>query len=167
MYPKIKIKGQYIKDLSFENVNSPQIFLMISKKPPAINISVNVSSILLPVKETDDENARIEGDFYEVMLQINVEAKAEKVTAFICELKYCGVFLIEKLENGQHEESFIKEMLLVVAPSIIFPFAREVIARVTASGGFPPLMLDVIDFKVMYENQLSSNQSQHDDTNLN
>ncbi|KJV69199.1 protein-export chaperone SecB [Candidatus Neoehrlichia procyonis] len=166
MYPKIKIKGQYVKDLSFENVNSPQIFLMISKKPPTINISVNVSSVTLPVKE-DDENTKPEGDFYEVMLQINVEAKVEKTAAFMCELKYCGVFLLEKLEDKQYEESFIKEMLLVVAPSIIFPFAREIIARVTASGGFPPLMLDVIDFKAMYEHQLANDQPHSNSNNAN
>ncbi|MCU7611751.1 protein-export chaperone SecB [Anaplasma capra] len=150
MRPRLRVRGQYIKDLSFENPNSPKVFLMISKSPPEINISVNVSSASLPVKPPGDGDDQHVTDLYEVTLQVNIESVVEKVAAFLCELKYCGVFSLEE----EAEEQGVKEALLITAPSILFPFVREVIAKMTASAGFPPLMLDVIDFETMYANQL-------------
>ena len=148
MRPKLKVRGQYIKDLSFENPNAPKVFLMISKTPPEINISVNVASASLPVKQGDGEE---NGYVYEVTLSINIESMVEKISAFICEVKYCGVFSVEE-DKGKEEEE-IKEALLIDAPSILFPFVREVISRMTSTAGFPPLMLDVINFEEMYEKQ--------------
>ncbi|ABD43515.1 protein-export chaperone SecB [Anaplasma phagocytophilum] len=153
MQPKIRVRGQYIKDLSFENPNAPKVFLMMSKTPPEINISVNVSSAALPVKPPEGEQASVA--LYEVALQINIESVVEKLPAFICEIKYCGVFSIEEDEELEQEQ--VKRALLINAPSILFPFVREVIAKVTSSAGFPPLMLEVIDFSAMYEKQLAEN----------
>ncbi|MDB1135570.1 protein-export chaperone SecB [Candidatus Anaplasma sp. TIGMIC] len=148
MQPKIKVKGQYIKDLSFENPNAPRVFLMISKTPPEINISVNVASTSLPVKTAEGEPADIA--LYEVTLQINIDSVVEKTTAFVCEMKYCGVFSVE---DGADQEQ-VKRALLITAPGILFPFVREVVAKVTSTAGFPPLMLEVIDFAEMYDRQL-------------
>ena len=167
---KLRIKGQYIKDLSFENPNSPQIFLMISKTPPEINISVNISSLTLPVKEKDQDDERQSTDnnlegLYEVTLQVNASARIGSTVAFICEVKYCGVFSIEsesadgKVDLNQQD---IRDMLLVSAPSILFPFVRELISRTTATGGFPPLMLDIVDFRKMYEDQVKKGNEQGD-----
>ncbi|CAI28226.1 preprotein translocase subunit SecB [Ehrlichia ruminantium] len=166
---KLDVKAQYIKDLSFENPNSPQIFVMMSKATPEINISVNVSSISLPVK-ADDQKSGTENlsSLYEVTLQVNAEARIQNTVAFICEIKYCGVFSIKSdTENNEidlsHQE--VKDMLLVAAPSILFPFVRELIARATSSSGFPPLMLDIVDFRTMYENQLKQGVGQNDNDN--
>ncbi|AGZ78553.1 preprotein translocase subunit SecB [Anaplasma marginale str. Gypsy Plains] len=159
MRPKLKVRGQYIKDLSFENPNSPKVFLMISKSPPEINISVNVSSASLPVKPTEGEQAA--ADLYEVTLQVNIESVVEKVPAFLCELKYCGVFSLEE----KAEEQAVKEALLITAPGVLFPFVREVIAKMTASAGFPPLMLDVIDFEAMYASQLGGDDGKNKQAN--
>ena len=166
---KLKVKGQYIKDLSFENPNSPQIFLMISKTPPEINISINVSSVSLPVKTQDQENEqpldnKVE-PLYEVTLQVNVEARVGTTVAFICEVKYCGVFCIEgydvsNLQELSQEE--MKKILLVSAPTILFPFARELIFNITSRGGFPPLLLDIVDFGAMYESQIKQNNNSQD-----
>ncbi|CEI84935.1 protein-export chaperone SecB [Ehrlichia minasensis] len=167
---KLKVKGQYIKDLSFENQNSPQIFVMISKTPPEINISVNVSSVSLPVKAQGQENEQSLDNkvepLYEVTLQVNAEARVSTTVAFICEVKYCGVFSIENSDTNNEEElsqQDMRDMLLVSAPSILFPFVRELISRVTATGGFPPLMLDVVDFKAMYESQIKQNADGQND----
>ncbi|ACZ49617.1 preprotein translocase subunit SecB [Anaplasma centrale str. Israel] len=157
MRPKLKVRGQYIKDLSFENPNSPKVFLMISKSPPEINISVNVASASLQVKPTEGEQV---ADLYEVTLQVNIESVVEKVAAFLCELKYCGVFSLEE----KAEEKEVKEALLITAPGILFPFVREVIAKMTASAGFPPLMLDVIDFEAMYASQLGGKDGKNRQT---
>ncbi|WDM85245.1 protein-export chaperone SecB [Ehrlichia sp. JZT12] len=167
---KLRVKGQYIKDLSFENPNSPQIFLMISKTPPEINISVNISSLALPVKEktqTDEQQSTdtSSGTLYEVTLQVNAEARVGTTVGFICEVKYCGVFSIESdtaSDEAEINQQDIRDMLLVSAPSILFPFVRELISRTTATGGFPPLMLDIVDFKKMYENQIKQNSGQND-----
>ncbi|MGN7661707.1 MAG: protein-export chaperone SecB [Anaplasma sp.] len=152
MRPKLKVRGQYIKDLSFENPNSPRVFLMISRTPPEINISVNVASMALPMKPAEGKQQQDADELYEVTLRVNVDSLVEQMTAFVCELKYCGVFSIE--EEAPQDE--IKEALLITAPSILFPFIREVIAKMTANAGFPPLMLDVIDFETMYANQLGN-----------
>lgn len=148
MQPKIRVRGQYIKDLSFENPNAPRVFLMISKKPPEINISVNVASAALPVQNADGEPAGLE--LYEVMLHVNIESTVDSIAAFVCEVKYCGVFSVE----GDSDPEQVKKSLLISAPGILFPFVREVIAKITSTAGFPPLMLDVIDFEEMYEKQL-------------
>ncbi|QGR02810.1 protein-export chaperone SecB [Ehrlichia ruminantium] len=172
---KLDVKAQYIKDLSFENPNSPQIFVMMNKAAPDINISVNVSSISLPIKvddQKDKDNANsLSSSLYEVTLQVNAEARVQNTVAFICEIKYCGVFAIKSnTENSEVDlsQQEIKDMLLVTAPSILFPFVRELIARATSSSGFPPLMLDIVDFKTMYENQLKQGAGQNDnDTSIN
>ncbi|AHC39491.1 protein-export chaperone SecB [Ehrlichia muris] len=166
---KLKVKGQYIKDLSFENPNSPQIFLMISKTPPEINISINVSSVSLPIKAQDQENeqsldSKVE-PLYEVTLQVNAEARVGTTVAFICEVKYCGVFCIEGYDVSNIQELSQEEMrkiLLVSAPTVLFPFARELVFNITSRGGFPPLLLDIVDFGVMYESQMKQNDNNQD-----
>ncbi|MGN7618714.1 MAG: protein-export chaperone SecB [Ehrlichia sp.] len=164
----LSVKVQYVKDLSFENPNSPQIFLMISRTPPKINISVDISYITLPVKqESQDDKQHKSTDskpevLYEVTLQVNAEARVEDTVAFICELKYCGVFSIEGDDKTELSQQDIRYMLLVSAPSILFPFVRELICRTTNAGWFSPLMLDVVDFKKMYENQVRQNNEQSD-----
>ena len=163
---KLDVKAQYIKDLSFENPNSPQIFVMMNKATPEINISVNVSSISLPIKPDDQKDSSDNlSSLYEVTLQVNAEARVQNVVAFICEIKYCGVFSIKSnTENSEIDlnQKEIKDMLLVSAPSILFPFVRELIARTTSSSGFPPLMLDIVDFRAMYENQIKQGVGQND-----
>ncbi|QJC27240.1 protein-export protein SecB [Anaplasma platys] len=149
MQPKVKVRGQYIKDFSFENPNAPRVFLMMSKTPPEINITVNVSSVGLPVKPAAEGEAP-SVDLYEVTLQVKAESVVEKVAAFVCEIKYCGVFAVE----GAEDEAQLKAALLITAPGILFPFLREVVSKVTASAGFPPLMLEVIDFAEMFEKQI-------------
>ncbi|NSM56519.1 protein-export chaperone SecB [Wolbachia endosymbiont of Atemnus politus] len=149
---KMKIHGQYIKDLSFENPNSP---FLSPREAPSINVMVNINSVKLEGAE-DKEGNDEEKSFHEITLHIEAKAtvKDENIkdgVAFICETKYCGIFSIENSAELSAEE--VKQALFIGGPTFLFPFAREIIARVTSSGGFPPLMLDPIDFEAMYKQQ--------------
>jgi preprotein translocase subunit SecB len=136
--PQAGILAQYVKDLSFENPNSPASLQMQGQ--PKIEINVNV-------------NARAGGqDMYEVELKVEASARApDDKLAFQVELLYAGLFRL----TGAPQEA-IEPFLIVEAPRILFPFARRVIADVVRDGGFPPLMLEPIDFGGLYLQQLEA-----------
>lgn len=130
--PQLAVAAQYIKDLSFENPNAPAALRGPNGQP---QVQVNV-----------DVQARGVGqDSYEVMLRANIEAKQGEQTAFILELLYGGVFILRNIPP-EHLEA----VCLVECPRLLFPFARRIIADATRDGGFPPLMLDPIDFAALY-----------------
>ncbi|QMV45609.1 protein-export chaperone SecB [Wolbachia pipientis] len=163
---KMRIHGQYVKDLSFENPNSP---FLSSNKAPDINVMVNINSAKLEGME-NKERVNEEKPFHEITLHIEAKAtvKDENMNdsvAFICEVKYCGIFSIENFKELSEEE--IRQALFIGGPTFLFPFAREIIARVTSSGGFPPLMLDPIDFETMYEQQSQQKRSNGSNSNFN
>ncbi len=138
--PQLGILGQYLKDLSFENPNAPQS-LALQQGQPQINIGVNVNAQQLG--END----------YEVTLEINAKAEHEGKVVFLVELTYCGIF---RLQNIPQE--MLSPVVLVECPRMLFPFARRILADVTRDGGFPPLMLDPIDFGAMYAQRLAEQQ---------
>ncbi len=127
----IKVISQYIKDLSFETPNSPEIFLNNAGKPD-IELSIDIDA------------KKVANNIYEIILKIKANAKASK-PIFICEVAYAGLFSIENIENDM-----LEQVLLVYCPNIIFPFARKIIANVVADSGLPPLMIDPIDFSSLY-----------------
>ena len=129
--PQVQILTQYTKDLSFENPNAPAS--LQSDTQPRIEVNVNV-------------NARKAGDdVYEVELKISAKAVAGETTAFVVELLYAGLFGLKNVPDEALEPFLIME-----APRLIFPFARRIISDVTRDGGFPPLMLEPIDFASLY-----------------
>jgi preprotein translocase subunit SecB len=135
----IRINSQYVKDLSFEVPNAPAIFLNPALKPD-IALSIDIDATRLSV------NA------FEVILKIKADARSNMVDAeekviFICELSYAGVFTIDEKIKDQQE---IEQLLLIYCPNILFPFSRKIIAGCTIDGGFPPLMLEPIDFADLY-----------------
>ncbi len=138
--PQLGILGQYLKDLSFENPNAPQS-LALQQGQPQINIGVNVNAQQLG--END----------YEVTLEINAKAEHEGKVVFLVEMTYCGIF---RLQNIPQE--MLSPVVLVECPRMLFPFARRILADVTRDGGFPPLMLDPIDFGAMYAQRLAEQQ---------
>lgn len=141
--PQIGILGQYIKDLSFENPTPAQTLQKLAKEQPAIDINVNL-------------NARAVGeDVYEVDLKITTTAKTGEDTAFVTELVYSGLFAAKNLP-----ENALQPFLMIEAPRMLFPFARRIIADVTRDGGFPPLMLEPIDFSALYQQQMQAAQEQ-------
>lgn len=129
----IKILGQYVKDLSFEVPSSPEIFLNPQEKPD-IAISINIDA------------KKLSDDLYEISLKISADASADKKRIFVCEVIYSGIFSIQNVEDDMMEQ-----ILLIYCPNLLFPFARRIIANNTIDGGFPPLMLDPIDFTNLYK----------------
>jgi len=130
---QISIGVQYVKDLSFESPNAPQVFASVQGQPE-INVGVNV-------------HTRALGDHgYEVLLVIKLDAKLSGKTAYIAELSYGGVFVVSALPEEQ-----LKLFLLTEAPRLLFPFARAVMADAIRDGGFAPVMLSPIDFMALYQ----------------
>jgi len=135
--PVLNILTQYIKDFSFESPNAPNS-LRAREKPPAINISINV-------------NANTMGDdMYDVTLSINARAGEENDVLFNIELVYGGVF---RVQNFPQEH--MMPIIFIECPRLLFPFARQIMADVSRNGGFPPLMIDPIDFAAMYQQRMA------------
>jgi preprotein translocase subunit SecB len=134
--PSMRILGQYLKDLSFENPNAPQTLAPQSTQPD-INISVNVNARNLA--PTD----------FEVELHLDAKATNDGKVIFASELLYAGVF---RLEN--FPANMLHPAVLIECPRMLFPFARQILADATRNGGFPPLMLDPIDFATMYQKRM-------------
>ncbi len=130
--PSAGVLSQYVKDLSFENPNAPAIYQ--SQTQPAIDVQFNIGS------------GKVADDVYEVVLKIEVRAQAESQVAFLVDLSYAGLFAIRNVPEGEQLDGF----LLGEAPRILFPFARRVLADAVRDGGFPPLMLEPIDFGGIY-----------------
>lgn len=140
--PGFSIKGQYIKDLSFENPYAPQS-LMAQNAKPAIEVNVDIKA------------QRLQDDVYEMTLHIATRATADARSLFLVDLSYAGIF---QLTNIPAEN--IEQVLLIDCPFLLFPFARRVIADVTRDGGFPPLMMEPIDFAALYQQGRSQQQQQ-------
>lgn len=139
--PSLSVLAQYLKDLSFESPNSPNS-LRGRDKAPAINIGVNVNAN--PISETE----------FDVVLSLNAKAQADKDVLFNVELTYGGVFQIQHFP-----QEHMLPILFIECPRLLFPFARAIIADATRNGGFPPLMLDPIDFAQMFQQRMAEDQA--------
>jgi preprotein translocase subunit SecB len=137
--PQLMVLVQYTKDLSFENPNAPRS--LSQNTQPQINITVNVSA--KPLSETD----------VEVELRLEGKAETAGTVMFNIELVYAGVFRIQNVP----QES-IQAVMLIECPRLLFPFAREIIANAVRNGGFPPLLLDPIDFVTLYQQRMGQVQ---------
>ena len=135
--PSAGIIAQYVKDLSVENPNSPDCFQW--QDAPQLDVQFNIQARAI--------NAEVQ----EVELKIQINAKAEAGTAYIVDLSYAGLIGMRNLEEAQAHAFTYAE-----APRIIFPFARRVLADAVRDAGFPPLMLEPIDFNGLYVQQLQS-----------
>ena len=135
------LNAQYIKDLSFENPRAPQTLIQQSAQP---DVEINV-----------DVKARNMGpEVFEVVLTINATARAQGEPVFLVELAYGSVVTVK---NAPAE--LVPALVLVETPRIVFPFARAVIANATRDGGFPPLMINPIDFGELLRRQQADSQA--------
>ena len=134
--PQLMVLAQYVKDLSFENPNAPQSLSQPAQ--PQINVTVNVAAN--PLTGTDVE------------VQLRLEGKAETAgtVLFSVELVFAGVF---RLQNVPQEN--VHPLLMIECPRLLFPFAREIMANAVRNGGFPPLLLDPIDFVALYQQRVA------------
>ncbi len=138
--PQLTVVAQYIKDLSFENPNAPRS-LMSAGQQPQIGIQIKVDAA--PLSDTDIEVA--------LKLEGNAEIGGNVMFAF--ELTYAGVF---RVRNVPPES--MNALVLIECPRLLFPFAREIIAATVRNGGFPPLLLDPVDFVALYRQRMSQMQ---------
>lgn len=139
----ISINAQYIKDLSMENPNAP-MSLRPSANPPQVNMHVDVQARKI---EGDD----IAPETFEVALSTKAEAKDGDDVSFIVELTYAGMMNLEQVPV-EHRNA----VLLIEGPRMLFPFARAIIANATREAGFPPLMINPIDFADLYRRQMQA-----------
>jgi preprotein translocase subunit SecB len=140
--PQLNVLAQYVKDLSFENPNAP-VSLQQHQQQPTINIQINVNAT--PLSETD----------IEVTLKLEGKAELADKVMFAFDLAYAGVFRIQNVP----QES-LHAVVMIECPRLLFPFAREIVATSVRNGGFPPLMLEPVDFVGLYRQRMGEMQPQ-------
>ena len=146
--PPLVVNIQYVKDLSFEVPGAPQVFTQL-RAQPQVNINLDVGA-----RRLDDTQHQ-----YEVSLVIRAEAHEGTPATngagtqpptgpalFVAELTYAGVFTLSGLPDNA-----VEPVLLVECPRILFPFARNILSDVTRDGGFPPVLLQPIDFVALWQ----------------
>jgi preprotein translocase subunit SecB len=131
--PRFLIKGQYVKDLSFENPHAPQS-LMGTEEKPRIDINVDIKA------------QRLDAQHFELTLHLAARAMGQENILFLAELDYAGIAQCVNIPDDK-----IEMILLIDCAFILFPFARRVMADITRDGGFPPVMLEPIDFHALYQ----------------
>jgi len=138
---QLSVLAQYIKDFSFENPNAPG---SLRPKEASPNIAININVNANPLSPTD----------FEVTLALETKATVGAEVIFNAELLYAGIFRLQ----GIPQES-MHPALLIECPRILFPFARHILADATRNGGFPPLMIDPVDFARLYQSRLAEMQA--------
>ncbi len=139
--PEVRIVTHYIRDLSFENVAAQEG--KGASGTPEINVQVNMDA------------GSVGENRYQIGMKINAAAKTPEATRFVVELDYVGVFDIANVP-----QEHIHPFLFIECPRQILPYARRVISDVTRDGGYPPLMLDNVDFAQLYRAKLEEMQAQ-------
>lgn len=139
--PAVGIISQYVKDLSVENPNAPESYQW--QDQPQVDIQFNIGS------------RNLGPEVHEVELKITLSSKHEGGTAFIVELAYCGLVGIRNLSEDQAHPFLFAE-----APRILFPFARRIVSDAVRDAGYPPLMLEPIDFNGLYVQQLAAREAE-------
>lgn len=138
--PQVSVLAQYTKDFSFENPNAPRS--LQPTEQPSINLQINVNH-----KSLSDTDVEVE-------LLIEGKADAKGAVLFSFELTYAGIF---RLQNVPKETT--EPIMLIECPRLLFPFAREIVSSAVRNGGFPPLMIDPVDFVGLYRQKLAQAQA--------
>ena len=139
--PSLNALAQYCKDFSFENPNAPRS-LQQQQAQPQINIQINVNA--KPLSDTD----------FEVELKLEGKADSQGTVLFSFELTHAGIFRLTNIPQDN-----IHPVMMIECPRLLFPFAREIIATAVRNGGFPPLLIDPIDFVGLYRQKMTEAQA--------
>ena len=132
--PEFVMEKIYVKDLSLEIPHAPKIFL--ERTNPQIDVQLHTQA------------NSVEDDAYEVVAVTTVTAKIEEKVMFLIEAKQAGIF---RMRNVPAEE--VEKVLAVMCPNILFPYLREVVSDVSVRAGFAPVLLNPINFDVVYQQQ--------------
>jgi preprotein translocase subunit SecB len=141
--PQLNVLAQYVKDFSFENPNAPASLGAFQQSQPTINVQINVLA-----------NALNATDF-EVVLKTEGKAERDGKVLFGFDLAFGGVFRIQNVP----QES-LHPVVMIECPRLLFPFSREIVAAAVRNGGFPPLLLDPVDFVALYRQKLAQQSAQ-------
>lgn len=142
--PQVGILSQYVKDFSFENPNSPAVYQW--DEQPRFNVEFSIGA------------QKITDDVHEVALKIDITAASDKGAVYKADLLYAGLFALRNIPEEQ-----LQPFLLAEAPRILFPFARRIIADIVQESGFPPMLLDPIDFGALYMQRAALAQAEASD----
>jgi preprotein translocase subunit SecB len=140
--PQLNVLAQYIKDFSFENPNAPRS-LQPNQQQPSINIQINVNA--KPIADND----------IEVELKLEGKAETSGTILFGFDLIFAGIFRIQNVP-----QEHVHQLVMIECPRLLFPFAREIVATAVRNGGFPPLLIDPIDFLGLYRQRMNEAQPQ-------
>lgn len=139
--PAVSLLTQYVKDMSVENPNAPDVFQW--PEAPQIDIQFNIGA------------DPVSSDVHEVTLKMTITAASQRGKAYIVDLAYCGLVGMRNVPEEQAHAFLYAE-----APRLLFPFARRVVADAVRDAGFPPLMLDPIDFNGVYIQRLQARRAE-------
>ena len=143
--PIFRLQKLYIKDISFENPNAPEVFTTPQGEP---KVEVNLGL----------KNRKIEGDaLYEVGISItaNITHGDDSKSLFMIEVEHCGVFTIKNIPD-EH----MKAVLAVDCPTMMFPYTRQIISQMSVDGGFVPFLMEPVNFLALFQNQQKQAQEQ-------
>ena len=133
--PMFTINAQYVKDLSFENPNIPGLIQLETE--PSVEMNIDV------------KGTKLNDNLYEVVLTMTCKGNSGDVPLFVAELSYASLVSLKSVPDEK-----IQRLLVVDCPTLMFPFARNIIAEVTRDGGYPPILMQIVDFNVIYENSV-------------
>ena len=133
------LQRMYVKDVSFEAPNTPEVFE--GEWNPTMNMNIGTRA------------RAVAENFFEVVLTVTIEARQEDKVAFLVELQQAGVFQVAGFNEQERAQ-----ILAIVCPQNLFPFAREAVANLTSKGGFPPLLLQPINFERLYQQKAQQQQ---------
>ena len=143
--PSIALNGQYIKELHFDNTNSPAAFAP-QKEAPKIEIAINFN------------NRNLQENLYEVVLLVKAQAKSQdenNLTLFDVKLSYAGLVTLNNVSDEEQKEA----ILMIHVPTLLFPYARHILSDVTRDGGFQPLMLEPMDFAGLHQQRKAQKEA--------
>ncbi|MDQ6975123.1 MAG: protein-export chaperone SecB [Mariprofundaceae bacterium] len=148
--PIFQVKKMYIKDISFENPNAPQVFMDSQEN---LNIAMNLGL----------SNNKLDDDHWEVTMKTSIIAqdKANEKLVFEVEVEYAGLFLIQNIP-----EEAISGLIGVDCPGILQPYVRQIISQLTVDGGFMPFLMEPVNFRAAYEQNLANNAKEEEKPTL-
>lgn len=134
--PEFRMQKMYIKDLSFENPNAPEVFTTM-KGDPAVEVNLQLN------------NKQIDESHWEVSLEITakVSSKEDSKVLFILEIEHAAVFMLKNIP-----EEHMSMLLGVDCPTLLFPFTRQVVSQVSIDGGFVPFLMEPVNFMALFQN---------------
>ena len=138
--PVFQIQRMYLKDLSLEQPNSPQILL--EQQQPQVDINLGMAA------------GGVADGIYEVTVTATVTTKVKERTLFLVEAKQAGIFEIRNVPEDQ-----LNGILSIVCPQMIYPYLRAIVSDVCTRAGFPPILLTEVNFQAMFEAQQAQQQA--------